>query len=164
MKTCSKCAIEKNLSEFGKDKNKADGHKYMCKKCHNETNTVGRRSNPQKYRSTNNAYMRSSRGRAIQRANNLRRKFWPHLTNEQAVAEYDRLLALQNNCCALCGTHQSQFKVALAVDHQKHPHKVRGLLCNKCNRFEVGRHTLQSAIKMVEYFKLYEVNNETKTR
>lgn len=156
MKTCSKCGLIKKLEEFGADKNKVSGYKYMCKVCHNEMNRTYRTAKPENHRKKNLEYARSPKGRALFRANSLRRKYWPHMTNDQAVAEYDRLLAIQKNCCGLCGIHQSQFKVAMAVDHQKKPHKVRGLLCNKCNRFEVGRHTLQSAVKMVEYFKLYE--------
>jgi hypothetical protein len=157
MKHCHKCDKIKPLTQFGKSKVKKDGHKDACKVCSNAENTARRTANPDNHRIKNLAYARSAHGKAMHRAGQLRRKYWPEMTNEQAVAEYDRLLALQNNCCGLCGIHQSAFKVALAVDHQKHPHKVRGLLCNKCNRFEVGRHTLESAEKMVEYFKLYEI-------
>jgi len=35
LKTCSKCKIEKPLTEFSKDKSKKDGHKYVCKLCEN---------------------------------------------------------------------------------------------------------------------------------
>lgn len=33
MKTCAKCKIEKELTEFSKDKNSKDNLKYACKKC-----------------------------------------------------------------------------------------------------------------------------------
>ena len=33
MKICSKCKIEKDLSEFHKDKNRIDGYSYHCKEC-----------------------------------------------------------------------------------------------------------------------------------
>jgi hypothetical protein len=33
MKTCSKCGIEKDESEFSLDKNSKDGYSYRCKKC-----------------------------------------------------------------------------------------------------------------------------------
>ena len=156
MKKCSVCKIEKPINEFGLDKRKLDGHKYNCRKCHNESNRAYRKANPEKHRKTNLDYMQSARGQSVQRSNNLRRKFWPHMTNEQAIAEYNRLLAAQNNCCGLCGKHQSEFKVALSVDHDHGTGKARGLLCNKCNRFEVGRHTLESARKMLAYFELYK--------
>ena len=156
MKICSKCKQEKPLKDFGKDKRKPDGHKYQCKDCHNSQNKAFRRANPDQYRKANLAYARSSVGKTKQRANSLRRKFWPHLTNEQAVAEYARLLEEQKGCCALCGKHQAEFKIALSVDHNGKTGKIRGLLCNKCNRFEVGRHDLESARKMLEYFIKHE--------
>lgn len=156
MKTCNKCKISKELEKFGKDKGKLDGHKYMCKNCHNSTNNSFRKANPETYREANLAYARSTEGKAIQRANNLRRKFWSHLTNEQAVYEYDKLLKSQNNCCALCGIHQALLKTSLAVDHDHDTGLPRGLLCNKCNRFEVGRHNLKSSEQLVKYLQRYK--------
>ena len=35
MKICSNCHIEKSLEDFYHDKNKGDGHSYVCKKCDN---------------------------------------------------------------------------------------------------------------------------------
>ena len=33
MKTCTKCKVEKELTEFNKDKTRHDGFQYTCKKC-----------------------------------------------------------------------------------------------------------------------------------
>lgn len=33
MKTCSKCKVEKELSEYYKDNKKPDGLRYECKDC-----------------------------------------------------------------------------------------------------------------------------------
>jgi hypothetical protein len=156
MKICSKCRAQKELNDFGIDKRKPDGRKYLCKICNNAQNNKARQANPESYRAVNRAYARSARGRAIQRSNSLRRKFWPTLTAEQATAEYNRILQAQNNSCGLCGLHQSLFRMALAVDHNGKTGKVRGLLCNKCNRFEVGRHTLATAKMLLAYFELHE--------
>lgn len=84
MKKC-KCG-ETRIEMFGKDINKHDGLKTQCKKCRNLQNVKSRNANPEVHRATNLAYMRSERGRNIQRANSLRRKYWPHMTNEQATA------------------------------------------------------------------------------
>ena len=35
MKTCTKCKIEKEFTEFSKDKNSKDNLKWFCKKCLN---------------------------------------------------------------------------------------------------------------------------------
>jgi hypothetical protein len=47
--------------------------------------------------------------------------------------EYDKLLVIQNNSCAICGIHISELKTNLVVDHDYETLKVRGLLCNNCN-------------------------------
>ncbi len=36
MKTCIKCEIQKNLTEFYKRKNSKDGYRNQCKICHNK--------------------------------------------------------------------------------------------------------------------------------
>jgi Recombination endonuclease VII len=53
--------------------------------------------------------------------------------------QYNKILFQQNNCCAICKTDvghysKSNKKCRLAVDHDHKTGKVRGLLCNSCNR------------------------------
>jgi len=48
--------------------------------------------------------------------------------------EYSKLFNKQNGCCAICDKHQSDFKYNLCVDHDHKTGKIRGLLCNECNR------------------------------
>ena len=36
MKLCKKCGLEKEISDFCKDKNGKDGHSNMCKSCKRE--------------------------------------------------------------------------------------------------------------------------------
>lgn len=50
------------------------------------------------------------------------------------IEEYDILLEKQNNACFGCKKHYSEFAKALSVDHNHDTGKVRGLLCNNCNR------------------------------
>jgi hypothetical protein len=33
-KKCSKCKVDKQLSEFGKDSSRKNGISYLCKLCH----------------------------------------------------------------------------------------------------------------------------------
>lgn len=49
------------------------------------------------------------------------------------IADWDRMFAEQKGCCAVCGTHQSNQKRSLAVDHCHVTGKVRALLCHHCN-------------------------------
>jgi Recombination endonuclease VII len=60
----------------------------------------------------------------------------------------------QKGCCAICGKHQSMFKRRLNLDHNHKTLQIRGLLCYYCNKFQVGRHTYESALKLVEYLKI----------
>lgn len=48
MKICSKCGLEKELDNFGKDKSKKDGLNTWCKKCYNEHNKQYRQQPQQK--------------------------------------------------------------------------------------------------------------------
>lgn len=72
---------------------------------------------------------------------NLKRKF------NLSLDEYDTLLKSQNGVCAICGNTCTK---ALAVDHDHTTEKVRGLLCNNCNRglghFKDNQQYLQQAI------------------
>lgn len=40
----------------------------------------------------------------------------------------------QNESCAICGKHSSEFSRKLCVDHDHTTEKVRALLCVDCNR------------------------------
>jgi len=54
--------------------------------------------------------------------------------------EYDQLLCDQNGKCAICGNEEiavhniTKKKQSLAVDHCHKTKKIRGLLCQDCNR------------------------------
>lgn len=54
------------------------------------------------------------------------------------VDEYDEMLYKQNGVCKICGgieTSSNKWGIKrLAVDHNHDTGKVRGLLCNNCNR------------------------------
>jgi hypothetical protein len=47
--------------------------------------------------------------------------------------QYSELLSKQNNSCACCGKHVSEFKRRLHVDHDHATGRVRALLCTLCN-------------------------------
>ncbi len=51
-----------------------------------------------------------------------------------SIDEYNDMFAKQEGKCGICGTHQSGEKRALDVDHDHDTGKVRGLLCNACNK------------------------------
>jgi hypothetical protein len=72
---------------------------------------------------------------------------------------YRELLEAQNTKCAICGVmegHRSRYgKVCrLAVDHDHRTGKVRGLLCNNCNRglgrFKDSIENLEAALRYLK--------------
>jgi hypothetical protein len=73
------------------------------------------------------------------------------------LAEYEQKLVEQNGCCAVCSKHKSNFKKALAVDHNHASGRIRGLLCPWCNRRRVGQLTIEWAKRVYEYLVKYDL-------
>lgn len=71
--------------------------------------------------------------------------------------ERQKLANFFNNQCAICKRHESEFKKRLAVDHSHKTGRVRGLLCFYCNKFRVGRHTIESAKAVYEYLYKFDL-------
>ena len=90
------------------------------------------------------------------------RKYWPHLSLKEAEAERQKLSDAQGARCAICTKHESQFINRLAVDHNHATGKVRGLLCYRCNKFRVGRNTIETAEEILNYLLKYDVRKEIK--
>lgn len=69
---------------------------------------------------------------------------------------YDVLLFQQDNVCAICESDvghvtKNGIKARLAVDHDHQSGKIRGLLCNRCNRgLGYLENFLQSATEYIE--------------
>lgn len=81
------------------------------------------------------------------------------------IADYDRMLAEQGGGCALCettnpvgeGNVSNKMQFSFAVDHCHSTGKVRGLLCNPCNR---GLGFLQDSAKLLRKAASYIENKE----
>ena len=55
------------------------------------------------------------------------------------LADYNKMLKEQNYKCLICGKLHKECKYGLCVDHNHKTGRVRGLLCQYCNRRIVGR-------------------------
>jgi len=78
----------------------------------------------------------------------LKRKF--KITIEQYISMFEK----QNGCCIICGTHQSKLKKALAVDHNHDTNKIRGLLCDTCNKgLGMFHDDINHLLNAIEYLK-----------
>jgi nitrate/TMAO reductase-like tetraheme cytochrome c subunit len=107
-KTCTKCGVEKELTEFYKSKSGPQGRSSECKAC-------------------TNARQKANYDPAKNRAKNLRNRFG------MSLEEYDQMLEKQNGQCKICGTDTPGNKGRFVVDHNHATGEVRGLLCWSCN-------------------------------
>ena len=68
------------------------------------------------------------------------------------IEEYNNLLLLQNETCAIC--KENKQKYPLAVDHCHNTNKIRGLLCTKCNTFlGLYEKNIEKIDKFINYIK-----------
>lgn len=113
LKCCKQCGEVKQLSEFAKYSG-GSGLRGHCRGCAN-----------QRWRelySGNNQRKSKARGYNLTRLYGL------------SLEEYNGLLELQGNRCAICKRDASRWKYKLAVDHDHLTGVVHGLLCQPCNR------------------------------
>ena len=79
-------------------------------------------------------------------------------TRKQIDEMRDELIKLHGNNCAICKKPRSAFKNSLSVDHNHKTNKIRGLLCYRCNKFRVGRQTIETCREVLEYLEKYDVS------
>jgi hypothetical protein len=124
-KECRTCGTVKQLTEFSLSR-KATAtanavYRSDCKVCCSDRAKQWFADNPERTAAT-------------------KRKFNLAKNYGLTVAEYDALLRSQGGVCAVCGKGEPNAhgrtgkQFALAVDHCHGTGKVRGLLCQKCNR------------------------------
>lgn len=186
MKICTACKQEKPLDLFGKRKHSKDGIRHECKECSNKR-TRGyydknaqeirrktredRKKDPVKFREaelkwySKNHTEKSTKAAKWYRDNTervrarlLMRKYG--ITIEQ----YHTKLVEQNYACDICKRHESAFTNRLSVDHNHKTKNIRGLLCFHCNKFKVGKLTVESAKSVYEYLLKHDGGpNESNT-
>lgn len=119
MKWCYKCREIKDLSEFYVAKRNANGVQSFCKSCARDISSSWRSRN----RTVNRRYGLNWR---------LKYKF------NMSLDEYNVLLETQEHKCAICGRPEmvtrNGIPKMMCIDHDHDTGKVRGLLCNNCNR------------------------------
>ena len=117
MKICRKCKTLRQLHEFHKN---TRGQNVPCKFCERERyhkHKTARLEARKVYREKNKELISIKKNRA-----------------NATVDEFKKLFTEQDGKCAICFTHQSNLNRRIAVDHDHDTKKIRGLLCDKCNR------------------------------
>lgn len=69
----------------------------------------------------------------------------------------DDLIKIHGNSCAICKKPGSAFNKRLSVDHNHKSNRIRGLLCFRCNKYRVGRQTIETSREVLEYLLKYDV-------
>lgn len=144
MKRCTVCKVEKSLEDFYANRRSADGKNYRCKVCDTASRKTSRRSGGKDC-----GTFQGQRERRYKRLFGI------------TIADYDRMLEEQAGRCSVCRTtspngvgESGKHLYYFAVDHCHSTGKVRGLLCNRCNR-ALGMFQDDSALlqRAIDYLK-----------
>lgn len=161
-KACSRCKKAKPLDQFNKESRKKDGRNIYCKVCMKVIRRKWRLT--EKGKASDRKYAESQKGKLTAKKADLKyRKNNPvksklrhrkHRLKKAfgiTIEQYEEMFKKQGGCCAICGDTNIKYGRRLAVDHEHETGKVRGLLCNQCNRalgyFHDSIVNLASAIK-----------------
>lgn len=134
MKTCRTCKIEKPLVKYRLQRG---FYVHQCLDCDSSQKKEWVKKNFHAVNESNKEY--NKKNAHIIRGNKLV-QYWPGTNWETATEEYNKLHDKQVGVCALCHRPERRVHVKtgvkwdLAVDHCHTTNKVRGLLCNACNR------------------------------
>lgn len=138
MKTCTCCKINKKKHAFvGKD--------YWCKECRSEYNKQDYKKKRVKVLKRNKKRYKRKKKEILayaSRWHKINRKLHPDKYKDQklradygiGLKEYNGLREEQKQCCKICGIHENKLPKAICVDHCHKTGKIRGLLCEPCNR------------------------------
>lgn len=147
-KICNRCKENKLLLQFSNSKYTIDGTQGHCRQCKIKSKKVSIRTEEQK-----EANRRGNRKRSDN-------SFNLYLINTYNItySKYKEILAEQKDVCKICGEDNSKsHNRRLAVDHCHETGKIRGLLCDKCNR-TVGlmEDNSKNATNAAKYLRRFE--------
>lgn len=124
---------------FCKRKESKDGLRSWCMECQRTNSDEWKTNNPSKSiemakKSDNKRIHKRRKTTKIWEKNNPETIRAKRLRKYGlTTSQYDSMLECQNDRCAICNRHKSEFKKPLYVDHRHSDKTVRGLLCMKCN-------------------------------
>lgn len=125
MKICSKCKIEKSFENFRKDKTTSDGLRCWCKICCKQYNEEYSKKNQQKIKDYKIRHY-------LDNKLEIQEKRLTKLYN-LTLNEYRDILNKQKEKCLICESKFTNINIPY-IDHNHTTGKIRGLLCNTCNR------------------------------
>jgi len=139
MKTCNKCNVNKPDNEYSMQRGRL---RTTCKECRRIESKEWYSQNIEKKRELSRAY------RHIKKDQDLRKQYGISLE------QYNQMLEEQKGACKICSVPSEQLSRALCVDHCHATGKIRGLLCDTCNRslglLKDNVSVLRAAVKYLE--------------
>ena len=148
MKTCTKCKIEKPLSEFYKGISYKGGFNTKCKKCFEEAKKE---------------WCKTPKGKEYlwkkNRNNSSKKRGYKAKLKKYGLVykDYESMVKEQNGICAICGIHLSELNKRFSVDHCHETDRVRGLLCTLCNlMLGCARDNPETLEKAAQYLKIHK--------
>lgn len=182
-KACNRCLAVKPLDSFHVLRRSADGRMGVCKECRSEKGRIDREVSPERYlaaaerqrerraKDPDSARKSREQGRAWRAANPEKQR----ARNERAKARrvndpdknranwlshygltpdgYERLVESQGGVCAICKQPCKRY-ARLPIDHDHQTGRLRGLLCDRCNRalglFDDDADIVEAAVAYLE--------------
>ena len=124
LKECPRCNCMKARDCFS-----SKFESGWCKECHKQYNKEWYQHNKDKHRKYDSKRYNENKEKRKQQATAWKRRKETGCCPEM----YNKMFTEQGGSCAICGTHQSELKQQLSVDHCHKTGTIRKLLCNKCN-------------------------------
>jgi histone acetyltransferase (RNA polymerase elongator complex component) len=112
-KWCGCCEGSLPLDAFAKNKSKKDGLQERCRSCRSIHHQKVKHKRLKQTKEQKRRYLITSYGLNVE--------------------QFEQMLKDQNSKCAICKTDE-WGKESPSIDHCHKSGKVRGLLCNNCNR------------------------------
>lgn len=146
-KICTKCLITQEIEQFAPHKRYKGGRTTWCRKCLNKQASRWSKEKASQRRINDN--MRNKRKPEQKQNSKFKARYGITLKQFNEMSEN------QNNECAICNKHKSFNKNnKLFVDHCHATDKVRGLLCDNCNKgLGIFMDSPKLLLKAVEYLK-----------
>jgi len=127
-KECKKCHQILGLDNFIKHKGMKDGLRNACRSCEASYRHEYYKLNKNKICAYSRKWHKEN-PRAV-KSSKLKQAYG------MTVEEYDKMVLDQDNRCKICGSENTNNKTQtrLCVDHCHTTGKIRGLLCDNCNK------------------------------
>ena len=141
MKRCTVCGISKRPLAFGLQQKRAGRKARLrseCKECRCKSEKA-------KYKAKTPEQKVQANSRRLKRLYGL------------SIEDYNTMFTSQEGKCRGCKKHQSEFPIALSVDHDHLTNEVRGLLCSGCNLAigNVGENT-ETLVHLSNYLRSFK--------